>query len=34
MIIQGNDSFTQPSFPLSHRARRQAWSLPMPCCSG
>ena len=40
MIIQGNDSFTQPSFPLSHRARRQAWNLvyallfrlsPRPC---
>lgn len=27
MIVQGNDSFTEPSFSLMHRVRRQIWNL-------
>lgn len=27
MIIQGNDTFHQPSFSLSHRIKRQLWNI-------
>jgi putative colanic acid biosynthesis acetyltransferase WcaF len=27
VIIQGNDPYREPSFPLGHRARRQVWNI-------